>query len=74
MNFDVGYAVLSSLGAQFTFTRNVLTRFIILASNSVVSFTTRLRVARQNDISDPFGVPLVEEGLADLELALCHSG
>jgi hypothetical protein len=59
MNFDVVYAVLSSLGAQFTFTRNVLMRFIILASNSVKNFSTRLQVDRQHDISfDLFGAPL----------------
>jgi hypothetical protein len=75
VNFDVGYAVRSSLGAQFAFTRTVFTRFITLASNSITNFTTRLRVDRQHDISfDLFGAPLtIEEGLADLKLVLAHS-
>ena len=55
-------------GAQFTFTRNVLTCVIILASNSITNFTTRLRVDRQHDISsDLFGAPLtIEEGVPGL--------
>lgn len=61
MNFDVGYAVRSSLGAQFAFTRTVFTRFITLASNSITNFTTRLRVDRQHDISfDLSGAPLTK--------------
>jgi hypothetical protein len=59
---------------KFAFRCNVLKRFVMSASNSVASFTTRWLKYRQHDVSPTLSLATltINEGLADLESALAH--